>query len=158
MMRGWRSCAGGVPVQSYEFGVEVGMGGERWKVEGLVWNRFFRDMHARSQGNAKRQNFGGDGYPWVEYNLLLLVDLLLLVHAQLTGTHVDQEKETATVIVVRTRVLVGIRKTETYTMDRIWKKSYLAKSLWGWWGCSWEWVSYELYPSRREMNVQSRSY
>lgn len=72
----------------------------------------------------------------MEYNLLLLVDLLLLVHAQLTGTHVDQEKETATVIVVRTRVLVGIRKTETYTMDRIWKKSYLAKSLWGWWGCS----------------------
>jgi hypothetical protein len=46
----------------------------------------------------------------VEYNLLLLVDLLLLVHAQLTGTHVDQEKETAAVIVVRTRVLLETGK------------------------------------------------
>jgi hypothetical protein len=34
---------------------------------------------------------------WVKYNLLLLVDLLLLVHAQLAGAHVDQEKEAAAV-------------------------------------------------------------
>ena len=26
---------------------------------------------------------------------------------------------------------------KAYTMERIWKKSYLAKSLWGWCSCSW---------------------
>lgn len=58
-----------------------------------------------------------------------LVNLLLLVHGQLAWTHVDQEKETAADPIIRTMDKNRTGKLETYTIDRIWKKSYLAKSL-----------------------------
>lgn len=61
-----------------------------------------------------------------------LIDLLLLVHAQLAGAHVDQEKETTTDPRISLLNKNTIRESETYTMERIWKKSYLAKSLCGW--------------------------
>jgi hypothetical protein len=58
-----------------------------------------------------------------------LVDLLLLVHGQLAWTHVDQEKETAADPKIRKQDKNRAGEVETYTIDRIWKKSYLAKSL-----------------------------
>jgi hypothetical protein len=63
-----------------------------------------------------------------------LVDLLLLVDGELAGAHVDQQEETATAGLLV--MSLWNRKEGTYTMDRIWKKSYLAKSLWGWCGCN----------------------
>jgi hypothetical protein len=58
-----------------------------------------------------------------------LVNLLLLVHGQLTWTHVDQEKETAADPKIRKLDRNRTGEMKTYTIDRIWKKSYLAKSL-----------------------------
>jgi hypothetical protein len=62
-----------------------------------------------------------------------LVHLLLLVDRELSWAHVDEQEETATgMLLVPDQNPV---EEQTYTIDRIWKKSYFAKSLWGWWGC-----------------------
>jgi len=67
----------------------------------------------------------------VVWGRAILVDFLLLVDAELARAHVHQEEETAAVgwglgRDFCRRVLGG---KWTYTMERIWKKSYLAKSI-----------------------------
>lgn len=58
------------------------------------------------------------------------VHLLLLVNTERARTHVDQQEEPAPMgIISMERTLRDSGKT--YTMERIWKKSYLAKSLCG---------------------------
>lgn len=60
-----------------------------------------------------------------------LVDFFLLVDTELAGAHVDKKEETASVMKISEGGSELKRDGETYTIDRIWKKSYLAKSLCG---------------------------
>lgn len=59
-----------------------------------------------------------------------LVNFLFLIEADLARTHIDKEEESATVWIVNVERMSG-QGLETYTMESIWKKSYLAKSFCG---------------------------
>lgn len=69
-----------------------------------------------------------------------LVHFFLLINAKLSRAHIDEEDEATTGIAVRKfNHLPKSKKGSglcTHTMDKIWKKSYLAKSFWGCRECS----------------------
>lgn len=61
----------------------------------------------------------------------LSVHLLLLIHTELPWTHVDQEEKTAADRHVSFQGRAERDQRAAYTIDKIWKKSYLAKSFCG---------------------------